>query len=40
MLLNLSGCFLGSLVQRERRSLRVHQLRDTAPTGHVHWAVH
>src|SRR5215510_3437450 len=27
-------------MQRERRSLRIHQLRDTAATGHVHWTVH
>src|SRR5262245_47523683 len=40
MLLIFSGCFLRSLVQRERRSLRIHQLRDTAATGHVHWTVH
>src|SRR5438132_14353348 len=35
-----SGCFLRSLVQRERRSLRIHQLHDTAATRHVHWTVH
>src|ERR1051326_6337772 len=35
-----SGCFLGSLVQRERRSLRIHQLYDTAATRHVHWTAH
>ena len=29
-----------SLVQRERRALRIRELRDTAAAGHVHRAVH
>src|SRR5262245_53112408 len=35
-----SGCFLWSLVQCERRALRIHQLRDAAAARHLHWAAH